>query len=350
VLVLHSDIDSLKKVIDGAYLNDDRYRFIDTPAGLNVGAARNIGIEKAKGDYIYFLDSDDYISENMLQLLSDNIGDFPVMRGRMKSTDFSSSSVIILSGTNKVKMYSKKRYNLLRTNLAINFMISKEGSERMHMRIDEELTTYSAVKFMVKVNEIKDDSTIDQYFEGLVESIKKIDPERLENKDFILKNDVKAIQSNRKNIFRKLSNFNHLLRDIKKGMASKKGRKELLYKRVFKNMDFKDNLVVFESFQGKSYSDRPNYIYEYMLENKRDYKYVWVMNKPVKIPGKPETVKRFSLKYYYYLARAKYVISNVRMPNSYIKRDGQSYLQTWHGTPLKRLAGDMADVHMPGTN
>src|SRR5699024_8052663 len=78
--------------------------------------------------------------------------------------------------------------------------------------------------------------------------------------------------------------------------------------------------------------------------------YVWVMNKPVKIPGKPETVKRFSLKYYYYLARAKYVISNVRMPNSYIKRDGQSYLQTWHGTPLKRLAGDMADVHMPATN
>ncbi|HIW11638.1 MAG TPA: CDP-glycerol:glycerophosphate glycerophosphotransferase [Candidatus Salinicoccus stercoripullorum] len=424
VLVLHSDIDSLKKVIDGAYLNDDRYRFIDTPAGLNVGAARNIGIEKAKGDYIYFLDSDDYISENMLQLLSDNIGDFPVIRGRMKSTDFSSSSVIILPGTNKVKMYSKKRYNLLRTNSAINFLISKEVIERMNLRFSEEFKTYSDLTFMVPlmeeiemipysyeaiyfrrrrndpinnpslrqspleqltpdlfgiynqlrteelseeaqkylddkllnfyrkrlVTEFKDDSTIDQYFEGLVESIKKIDPERLENKDFILKNDVKAIQSNRKNIFRKLSNFNHLLRDIKKGMASKKGRKELLYKRVFKNMDFKDNLVVFESFQGKSYSDSPKYIYEYMLENKRDYKYVWVMNKPVKIPGKPETVKRFSLKYYYYLARAKYVISNVRMPNSYIKRDGQSYLQTWHGTPLKRLAGDMADVHMPGTN
>src|SRR5699024_12267389 len=38
------------------------------------------------------------------------------------------------------------------------------------------------------------------------------------------------------------------------------------------------------------------------------------------------------------------------MPNSYIQWDGQSYLQTWHGTPLKRLEGDMADVHMPGTH
>lgn len=424
VLVLHSDTDSLKTMVDDAYLDDDRYRFIDTPADLYVGAARNIGIEKAKGDYIYFLDSDDYISENMLQLLSDNIGEFPMIRGRMKSTDFSSSSVIILPGTNKIKMYSTRRYNLLRTNSAINFLISKEVINRMNLRFSEEFKTYSDLTFMIPlmeeiemipysyeaiyfrrrrndpinnpslrqspleqltpdlfgiynqlrtedlseearkylddkllnfyrkrlVTEFKDDSTIDQYFEGLVESIKKIDPERLENKDFILKNDVKAIQSNKKSIFRKLSNFNHLLRDIKKGMASKKGRKELLYKRVFKNMDFQDNLVVFESFQGKSYSDSPKYIYEYMLKNKKNYKFIWVMNKPVKIPGNPETVKRFSLKYYYYLARAKYVVSNVRMPNSYIKRDGQSYLQTWHGTPLKRLAGDMADVHMPGTN
>ena len=34
------------------------------------GTARNVGIEKATGDYIVFLDSDDYISENYLSLLS----------------------------------------------------------------------------------------------------------------------------------------------------------------------------------------------------------------------------------------------------------------------------------------
>lgn len=424
VLILHSDISALKEVVDDVYLDDDRYTFVETPAEVNVGAARNAGIEEAKGDYIYFLDSDDYISENMLQLLSDNIGEFPMIRGRMKSTDFSSSSVIILPGTNKIKMYSNRRYNLIRNNSAINFLISKEVLDRTKLRFSEEFKTYSDLTFMLPlleeiqmvpyvyeaiyfrrrrndpinhpslrqspveqlthdlfgiynqlrtedlseeaqrfldnkllnfyrkrlVVEFKDDSTIDQYFDGLVESIRKIDPERLENKDFILKNDVRAIKSNKKSTFRKLSNFHHLLRDIKRGIASKKGRKELLYKRVFKNMDFKDNLVVFESFQGKSYSDSPKYIYQYMLENKKDYKFVWVMNKPVNIPGKPETVKRFSLKYYYYLARAKYVVSNVRMPNSYIKRDNQIYLQTWHGTPLKRLAGDMADVHMPGTN
>lgn len=424
VLILHSDIHALKKVIDEVYLNDERYKFVQTPSDINVGAARNIGIDEAIGDHIYFLDSDDYISENMFRLLSDNIGDFPMIRGRMKSTDFSSSSVIILPGTNKIKMFSNRRYNLIRNNSAINFLISKKVIEDMNLRFSEEFKTYSDLTFMLPlleeiemvpyvyetiyfrrrrndpinhpslrqspveqlahdlfgiynqlktdeiseeaqrfldnkllnfyrkrlVTEFKDDSTIDQYFDGLVESIQKIDPERLDNKDLILKNDVKAIKSNKKDSFRKLSNFHHFLRDVKRGLGSKKGRKELLYKRIFKNMSFNDKLAVFESFQGKSYSDSPKYIYEYMLENKKDYKLVWVMNKSKQIPGDPETVKRFSLKYYYYLARAKYIVSNVRMPNSYIKRDDQVYLQTWHGTPLKRLAGDMADVHMPGTN
>ncbi|HJA91155.1 MAG TPA: CDP-glycerol glycerophosphotransferase family protein, partial [Candidatus Jeotgalibaca merdavium] len=229
-------------------------------------------------------------------------------------------------------------YNQLRTD-----DLSEEGQKYL----DDKLLNFYRKRL---VTEFKDDTTIDYYFAGLVESINKIDPDRLSNKDFILKNDVKAIKSNKINNFRKLSNFNHFLRDIKNGITSRKGRKELFYKRVFNNLDIKDNLVVFESFQGKAYSDNPKYIYEYMLKNKSNYKFVWVMNEPSRIPGNPRTVKRFSLKYYYYLARAKYIVSNVRMPNKYIKRNEQSYLQTWHGTPLKRLAGDMDNVHMPGTN
>lgn len=134
VLILHSDIEALKKVIDEVYLNDKRYKFLQTPSDVNVGAVRNIGIEKAAGDYIYFLDSDDYISENMFELLTDNINDYPMIRGRMKSTDFSSSSIIILPGTNRIKMFSNKRYNLIRNNSAVNFLISKKTIENMNLR------------------------------------------------------------------------------------------------------------------------------------------------------------------------------------------------------------------------
>src|SRR5699024_10124915 len=45
-----------------------------------------------------------------------------------------------------------------------------------------------------------------------------------------------------------------------------------------------------------------------------------------------------------------YWVSNSRFPNDTVKREEHVYVQTWHGTPLKRLAGDMENVLMPGTN
>src|SRR5690625_2736519 len=82
-----------------------------------------------------------------------------------------------------------------------------------------------------------------------------------------------------------------------------------------------------------------------MINKVYDYVYVWIINKKLQIPGKHIQVKRFSLRYFYYLARAKYWISNSRLPRTLNKRDGNVYLQTWHGTPLKRLVFDMDDVH-----
>lgn len=47
---------------------DDRVRVIDQPNG-GAGAARNAGLEVSQGQYIYFVDSDDWIEPNMLEEL-----------------------------------------------------------------------------------------------------------------------------------------------------------------------------------------------------------------------------------------------------------------------------------------
>src|SRR5690606_38460746 len=47
--------------------------------------------------------------------------------------------------------------------------------------------------------------------------------------------------------------------------------------------------------------------------------------------------------------RAKYWVNNVRLPGWMPKPAGTVYVQTWHGTPLKKLGIDIEEVHMPGT-
>lgn len=110
-------------------------------------------------------------------------------------------------------------------------------------------------------------------------------------------------------------------------------------------------LIIFESFLGKQYSCNPKAIYEYMQEHHPEYKMYWSVD-PRYIKNFEGTgvqvLRRFSLKWFYLLARAKFWVTNSRMPLWIPKPRHTTYVQTWHGTPLKKLAFDIKEVHMPG--
>ncbi|MCD7894805.1 MAG: CDP-glycerol glycerophosphotransferase family protein [Erysipelotrichaceae bacterium] len=107
-------------------------------------------------------------------------------------------------------------------------------------------------------------------------------------------------------------------------------------------------MVLFESFMGRNYSDSPKEIYENMLIDKKfiDYKFVWCFRNPedkIKIAKLENAilVKYKSADYYKYYCQAKYIVSNSRIDTVIQKKDGQVYIQTWHGTPLKKLGYDI---------
>jgi CDP-glycerol glycerophosphotransferase len=142
----------------------------------------------------------------------------------------------------------------------------------------------------------------------------------------------------------------HKLKNIKKSRLT-----QWIYKAVFTVigwMPVKKNLIVFESYLGKQYSDNPRAIYEYLLEHNPGYQLVWSVDKRFaqNFKGKNlTTVTRFSLEWLLCMARARYWVTNSRMPLWIPKPNHTVYLQTWHGTPLKKLAADMEEVHMPET-
>src|SRR5699024_5604137 len=112
-------------------------------------------------------------------------------------------------------------------------------------------------------------------------------------------------------------------------------------------------LVIFESFHGKQYSDNPRAIYEYMRTHYPELELYWSADRRhTELFSQQQLpyLRRFSFAWICKMARAHYWIVNARMPQWLPKRKGTMYVQTWHGTPLKRLAADMDAVHMPGTD
>ncbi len=128
-----------------------------------------------------------------------------------------------------------------------------------------------------------------------------------------------------------------------------------LYKQLFAFIGWlpKRNIIIFESFHGKQFSCSPRAIYEYLKENNYPFKMYWSIDKKYAERFKDaniQTVPRFTLKWLFLMPQAKYWITNSRLPVWLPKPRNTLYVQTWHGTPLKKLAADMDEVHMPATN
>ncbi len=112
-------------------------------------------------------------------------------------------------------------------------------------------------------------------------------------------------------------------------------------------------LIMFESFLGKQYSDNPRAIYEYMTAHYPDYRLLWSVDrhhkKVFKTLGIPY-VTRFTPSWMIYMNKAALWVTNSRLPQWIPKPADTIYLQTWHGTPLKKLGTDIDSVLMPGTD
>jgi CDP-glycerol glycerophosphotransferase len=113
---------------------------------------------------------------------------------------------------------------------------------------------------------------------------------------------------------------------------------------IFLILSVNDKVIFFESSVGRNYSGNPKYVYEEIIKAGLDKKFrcVWSLeDTTIKIPGNAKKVKRARLTYLYFLAIAKIWVCDTRQPAFLVKRPETTYIQLWHGTPLKKLAMDL---------
>lgn len=456
LLVGNQDDQKFQQLVD-TYKDKISLRVIPCSIEEGVAKKRNLGLENATGDYIYFIDSDDYIMPQTLScLLQDAIQkDLDLVVGRRWITWFK-KQVFETMGDEKneelnlkdkdddrnhkflEKDYSEiadsdeqRRIDLLirakkgiRNISVLNILIKRSLIEENHLRFNEDFIYYSDLPFVeglvmyghkIDFNEetlyakrkhndpintpalsqIKDETKFDEFINVYKYAISLVDKEsriryyldskmikyysnffakkiRRSKDDFwrderfdqmsVLMQDVrddllknmshyqrKMVKLARKHDLQQTQKViaKHLAKNkMKKVLKNKNEINKYLYRHKYINEPIEENWVMFETFMGKSYADSPKYIYEYLAKNyPGKYKFIWVLNDPKeKLPYEGIIVKRFTKKYAYYLAKSKYFVFNIRQPLWFRKREGQVFLETWHGTPLKRLAFDQEEV------
>jgi len=99
-----------------------------------------------------------------------------------------------------------------------------------------------------------------------------------------------------------------------------------------------EDTVLFDSWRGE-FSDNPRAISEELHARGPELKHVWVLDpaRAGKVPDWVDPVAPGSARHLSMLGRARYLVANRTAPGFHRKRGGTTFLQTWHGTPLKKI-------------
>ena len=77
IIGVETSKDKTEEIVREYEAKDTRYKVFTAPRSGSCSASRNTGIDMATGDYLIFLDGDDFIAEGSLQRLHDKIAKKP---------------------------------------------------------------------------------------------------------------------------------------------------------------------------------------------------------------------------------------------------------------------------------
>ena len=125
-------------------------------------------------------------------------------------------------------------------------------------------------------------------------------------------------------------------------------RARFYYTKFYETLPINENQIVFQSYDGSSFTGNNYYIFKAIYNNPEydHFEKIVIAKDPDAIKAyltskgfekKVTVIKIYSKEYCRVLASAKYLFNNATFAPFFIKKEGQVYLNTWHGTPLKNM-------------
>lgn len=179
ILVDDGSTDGSESICDLFALEDNRIKVIHKENG-GLGLARNAGIKVANGEYIYFIDSDDYVNKDAINNLMFNIEKYncdTVIGGFTRVNE------------NDVKLYSKKNSSLTFVNSEvknrllprlIGSAVSQHDSIRMsvwNVIYSTKIIKENSIKFVSERAYLSEDVIWDIDYFNFAKKVKIIDKE-----------------------------------------------------------------------------------------------------------------------------------------------------------------------------
>lgn len=142
--------------------------------------------------------------------------------------------------------------------------------------------------------------------------------------------------------------FDYLKKNIKK-LNDQFWKAKCKYIKYYETLPIQDNVILLESQNAKKINGNMFYLIKYLAnsEKYKDYK-IYISSWGRYMKGMRATLNNYNInnvnvtlyssdEYVRLLASAKYLFNDATFPFYYIKKEGQVYLNTWHGTPLKNM-------------
>lgn len=135
-------------------------------------------------------------------------------------------------------------------------------------------------------------------------------------------------------------------------------RNLLAYERYSRDLPIRTRTILYESFAGAAIGCNPRAMFRKLIGDPEfsGWIHVWVIADRNAIPDEYRGLRnvvfvtRDSDLYLRYVATAGFLINNATFPAWFSRREGQKYLNTWHGTPLKTLGKDIKGSFMERKN
>ena len=205
IFINDGSTDNSLKILEEYKKRDKRIKIIDKK-NAGSGAARNDGIENSKGEYIAFLDSDDWYEKNFLEKLYNNLiennSDVSMCNPKMTYDNIEKNSKINTYFFKNVELDKtpEKILGILAMPVVWNKLYKKDIIVKNKIRFpnysfcEDVEFLYKTFLYVNKVSKIEDD--LYNYYQRKNSATKKIKEEAIEQVYKVLENIERYIKNN----------------------------------------------------------------------------------------------------------------------------------------------------------